>query len=286
MQRLNQFLEPLMRRLDLYQPCRERAALIIWPEIVGAYVAPNTAAVGIKRGVLFVRTASSAWMTELNVGYKRAYIDQLNRRLGDDVVKDIRFLPPPLPVPEAEPGSREQGLAPQPLTLEDEALIDEVSAVVEAPELRLRLRRLMRRDLALRRARLQAGWQPCPQCHVLTRDGGACTPCVDRARRIRLGGIRRTLLRAPWTSPMDIRQRFPEATLQEYQLVKAHLLKSLKMALYAWSNHAPPGAKLSGDALGKALRYCMLRFGKRPHELDRRDITFALGRALFARYPS
>lgn len=285
MKRLNQFLEPLMRRLDLYQPCRERIALVLWPEIVGPYVAPNTAAVGIKRGVLFVRTASAAWMNELNVGYRLAYIEKLNGRLGDDLVKDIRFLPPPLPAPEPQGTPQEDALALQPLMAEDEALIEEVVATVEAPEMRHRLRRVMRRDFALRRARQQAGWRPCPQCRVLTRDGGACTPCLDQARRARLAGIRRTLLRVPWTNPVDIRQRFSEATLQEYQVVKAHLLRSLKTALYEWSRHAPVGTKLSGEMLGKALRYCMLRFGKRPHELERRDITWALGRALAAHFP-
>lgn len=285
MQRLNQFLEPLMRRLDLYQPSRERMALLVWPDIVGPYVAPNTAAVGIKRGVLFVRTASSAWMTELSVGYRRAYIEKINHRLGEELVRDIRFLPPPLPAPDPEGPLKQDPLALQPLMAEDEALIEEIVSTVEAPEMRHRLRRLMRRDLALRRARQQAGWRPCPHCRVLTRDGGACTPCVDQARRVRLAGIRRTLLRAPWTSPVDIRLRFSEATLQEYQLVKAHLLKSLKTSLYEWSRRASADAKLSGEMLGKALRYCMLRFGKRPHELDRRDITWALGRSLAAHYP-
>lgn len=285
MLRLNQFLEPLMRRLDLYQPCRERAVLVIWPDVVGPYVASNTAAVGIKRGVLFVRTASGAWMTELSVGYRRTYIELLNQRLGDDLVKDIRFLPPPLPTSETDRSAQEAALPVQPLQAEDEALIDEVVATVEAPELRHRLRRLMRRDRALRRARLHANWRPCPQCGVLTADGRACVPCEEKARRSRLAGLRRMLLRAPWVSPLDARARFPEATLQEYQRIKGALLQNMKTALYDWSRRTPADVKMRGEILGKALRYCMMRHGKRPHELSRQDLCFALGRTLFSRYP-
>jgi len=285
MLRLNKFLVPLMQKLDLYQPCRERAALVIWPEVVGPYVAPNTAAVGIKRGVLFVRTASNAWLAELSMGYRRSFIERLNARLGEEVVKEIRFLPPPLPVAESTHEPDAPSLELQALASEDEALVEEVVAGVEAPELRHRLRRLMRRDLALRRARLRAGWRPCQRCEVLTPDGGVCVPCAEERRKARRGGIYRTLLRAPWSSPIDIKARFPDTSLHEYQQVKARLLHGLKSDVYAWSRAQPADVKLTGAMLGKALRYCMLRFGKRPHELDRRDICFALGRAIFARYP-
>jgi hypothetical protein len=285
MLRVRDFLKPLMERMDLYQPCRDRMALILWPEIVGPYVGRNTAAVGIKSGILFVRTASAAWMTELRIGFRQQYIAALNRRLGEEVVKDIRFLPPPLPEAERDPAREDESLSLRPLGPDDEKMIDEVVATLEVPELRHRLRRVMRRDRALRRARLEAGWRPCPACGtVLTRDGGSCATCMERARRNRIFGIRRQLLRAPWVSPLDVKARFPDMTLQEYQRVKGYLLHSLKKGLEAWHLRAPEGARFSDEALGRALRYCMLRFGKRPHELSQRDIKFALGR-LAVRYP-
>lgn len=285
MLRLMDFLKPLMQRMELYQPCRERMAVVLWPEVVGPYVGRNTAASGIRGGILFVRTASSAWMTELRIGFRQQYIAELNRRLGEDIVKDIRFLPGPLPAPDKVGGIDEDALTLHALKPEDDALIEEVVSSLEVPELKMRMRRVMRRERALRRARLEAGWRPCPQCAVLTRDGLMCSTCAQRARRNRINGIRRALLRAPWVSPLDVKARFPDMTLKEYQLVKAWLLRTLKQWLHNWNLRAPEGKKLSEDALGKALRYCMLRCGKRPHELTREDLRRALGWTLFNRYP-
>lgn len=282
MLRLNEFLKPLMERLDLYKPCRDRQALVLWPDIVGPYVRSNTAAVAIKGGILFVRTASTVWMNELQVGFSQKYIADLNSRLGENIVKDIRYLPPPLPTQD-EP-SQEEGLALQPLQADDERLIEEVVASLDIPELKYRLRRLMRRDRALYRARLAAGWRPCPQCEMLTARGSLCSTCEQQVRRNHVIGVRKMLLRAPWATPLEIKVRFPKLTLKEYELIKGHILRGLKRTLEDWSQHSRPEEMFSEEALGNALRYCMLRFGKRPHELSREDIRVALGTRLFRRY--
>ncbi len=284
MKSLGDFLLPLMKRMNLYEPARDHQAIVLWPEVVGPFVQKNTAPVAIRGGILFVRTSSSAWMTELSVGFRTQFIAELNRRIGTEIVKDIRFLPPPLPPADAPDPSTEE-LERQPLTTADEQFIEEVSATVESPEARNRLRRIMRRDRALRRARVWAGWKCCPQCEVLTKDGGLCATCGQMARRGRIVNVRKILMRAPWTSPLDLKKLMPDLTMEEYERVKGHILRSLKSSLQTWHERAPAGRHFNGELLGRAMRYCMLRYGKRPAELTREEVGWALGRVLAARVP-
>jgi predicted nucleic acid-binding Zn ribbon protein len=85
-------LKDLLGRLDLTDPMVGWRAVEIWPEVVGERVAANARAVSVRDGVLMVEVESAAWMNEL--AYLRARIAQdLNARLGDEVVKSIRLVP-------------------------------------------------------------------------------------------------------------------------------------------------------------------------------------------------
>jgi len=67
-------------------------AVELWPEVAGERIAARARAVGFRDGVLLVSVDSAAWMNELS--YLRHHIVQeLNRRLGEGVVTDIRLQP-------------------------------------------------------------------------------------------------------------------------------------------------------------------------------------------------
>ena len=64
-----------------------------WDDVVGPRVSHHTRAVGFHDGTLRVEVEGSAWMQEL--GYlKRDVIKTINRHLGSDLVRDVRFIVP------------------------------------------------------------------------------------------------------------------------------------------------------------------------------------------------
>ena len=76
--------------LGIENRLKEQRVLSIWPEVVGQKFAAVTQADAIKRGELFVSVAHDAWRHRLL--FERDHIrDKLNRAVGGDTVRTIRF---------------------------------------------------------------------------------------------------------------------------------------------------------------------------------------------------
>jgi predicted nucleic acid-binding Zn ribbon protein len=92
MDRISDPLKNLLGRLRLVEPMRGWQAVEVWSEVVGPRVAANTRAVGCRRGMLYVEVVNAAWMNEL--GYLKSRIQrEINEKVGEDVVNDIRLVP-------------------------------------------------------------------------------------------------------------------------------------------------------------------------------------------------
>ncbi len=87
---LGSSIQQLVGDLGIQQKLSEYEAVLQWECLVGDHIAKAATAVKIAKGVLIVRVRSSTWRNELNLR-KKEIIGTLNRGLGQDVVKDIRF---------------------------------------------------------------------------------------------------------------------------------------------------------------------------------------------------
>jgi predicted nucleic acid-binding Zn ribbon protein len=85
-------LPDLLKQLGLADAAAGWKAVSEWPVVAGARVARVTRAVGFRDGTLHVEVEGSAWMHELGF-LKREIVRNLNRHLGADVVRDVRFAP-------------------------------------------------------------------------------------------------------------------------------------------------------------------------------------------------
>ncbi len=83
-------IHQLVDDLGIRKKLAEYEAVVQWESLVGEHIAKAASAVKIVKGVLLVRVRSSAWRNELNLR-KEEIIGTLNRGLGQDIVKDIRF---------------------------------------------------------------------------------------------------------------------------------------------------------------------------------------------------
>jgi predicted nucleic acid-binding Zn ribbon protein len=86
-------LSRVLRELGLEQDVLGWRVVDEWPRLVGPRVAHHTRAVAYRSGTVHVEVEGSAWMHELGF-LKRELIREINRQLGSDQVRDVRFLMP------------------------------------------------------------------------------------------------------------------------------------------------------------------------------------------------
>ena len=85
-------LPGLMQHLGLADGAAGWRAVTDWPAVAGTRIARHARAVSFRDGTLYVEVEGSAWMHELGF-LRRELVRNLNRHLGADVVRDVRFTP-------------------------------------------------------------------------------------------------------------------------------------------------------------------------------------------------
>jgi len=91
MRALRDLMPGLLERFGLASGVAGWRAVHEWSEVVGERVARRTRAVSFEKGVLLVEVEGSAWLQELGF-LKRELIGQLNRHLGSNQVRQLRFV--------------------------------------------------------------------------------------------------------------------------------------------------------------------------------------------------
>ncbi len=84
-------IQGLLENLGIGKKIREYDAVLQWNKVVGDRIASVTEAVKIEKGVLVVRVQNGPWRNELSL-LKNEVIEKLNRTLGEELVKEIRFV--------------------------------------------------------------------------------------------------------------------------------------------------------------------------------------------------
>ncbi len=87
---MGNLLPQLVRKLGLAKEIARQDALTRWEQVVGERIAAVTETTAVSRGVLFVRVASSAWLSELNL-MRQDILRRLNAGQGEGRVERIVF---------------------------------------------------------------------------------------------------------------------------------------------------------------------------------------------------
>ena len=90
MKPLAAILPEVLRDLRLEDAAAGWRAVADWPALAGERIAKRTRAVAFRDGVMTIEVEGSAWMHEMGF-LKRDLIRNLNRRLGDELIRDVRF---------------------------------------------------------------------------------------------------------------------------------------------------------------------------------------------------
>lgn len=135
-----------LHRLNLDTRMRGYAVWGVWDQAVGETVAQQAQPTFVRGDTLIVKCSSSAWMQQLQF-MKGTICKELNRLLGKEVVKDIRFQMGVIARPTPETSSvNDQEVA---LDDDEQARIDEALRPLQDPEVKEIVRRIMIKGASL-----------------------------------------------------------------------------------------------------------------------------------------
>ena len=91
MEKLGIAIKDFLINTGLENGVNQQKAVIIWPKIVGTKIAENTTAELVDFNVLTIRVKNSTWRNELYLK-KDIILEKLNKELGPNTIKELRFL--------------------------------------------------------------------------------------------------------------------------------------------------------------------------------------------------
>ena len=137
-----------LHTLNLGTKMRGYAVWGVWDQAVGETVAQQAQPAFVRGGILFVKCSSSTWMQQLQF-MKVTIREELNRLLGKEVVKEIRFQIGTIPPPTHD----EPSINDQKVVLDDaeRERIDEALRPLQDDETREIVRRIMIKGASARK---------------------------------------------------------------------------------------------------------------------------------------
>jgi len=87
---VNAVLERVLGSLNLGIKVKQYRIWDVWNSVVGEAIARQAQPQQIRAMVLWVAVSNSTWMQQLEF-MKRQIIERINERIGETVIRDIRF---------------------------------------------------------------------------------------------------------------------------------------------------------------------------------------------------
>lgn len=236
MDSLRDILPRMMNGIGLRQRYRAELVILHWRQIVGEEIAANTRPGKIRRGVLTVTAKNAAWAHHLSM-MKEEIAARINAFAGEKAVGDLKFQAGYFQ--NGQNQEKDDGEEEIPAVDWREGRLDagELRAVevITAPladdGVRVRIKRLLSKDMALRKAQRKKDWRPCQKCGVLCPPGGdLCRVCAAAALAAGREAVRGLLRDAPWLGYEEC-SRYVACRRSDYNAARDELAEALLKAV-------------------------------------------------------
>ncbi len=91
MEKLNTSIQKFLENYGLKKGVKQNSAILYWEEVVGHKISKNTEPQSVEHGTLTISVSNPAWRQEL-VFKKEEIIKQLNKKIGENTIKELRFI--------------------------------------------------------------------------------------------------------------------------------------------------------------------------------------------------
>tara|TARA_Y100000768_G_C23886637_1_gene637950 strand:+ start:848 stop:1123 length:276 start_codon:yes stop_codon:yes gene_type:complete len=91
LEKLNTSIQKFLENYGLKKGVKQNSAILYWEEVVGHKISKNTEPQSVEHGTLTISVSNPAWRQEL-VFKKEEIIKQLNKKIGENTIKELRFI--------------------------------------------------------------------------------------------------------------------------------------------------------------------------------------------------
>ncbi|MEW6243831.1 MAG: DUF721 domain-containing protein [Bacillota bacterium] len=254
MLKLDRVLDSVLEQAGIRHRVQEYRAILLWPEVVGKALARKTQARYVSSGTLFVTVSSSAWANQL-LFLREGILAEFSKRLGPQVVTDIRFSTGQISFIEENPGTRQ------------------VRPDKRRTALKADIKTLEQMDRKRKAEMLSRSGRTCECCGIpVESEQSLCMFCEKEIQDYG-NTIKHWLHECPWYDISDI--PVPGVSKEVFSYLKKQEVNS---SLDKIRECNKKGASAPRDVF---LKLIMLIQGKEPRELTDADVRSALDPELY-----
>ena len=149
---VGEILQKVLKKRNIPHTATDRRLIDLWKRAVGPQIAARTLPETLKRGTLYVRVSAAVWLHQLQF-LKEEIISKCNELSGKEEIRSLFFSIGEIPSPPREAADPPPAVVPPPLRKRDREMMHESLNAVRDPELREILKRVMAREIGIRRER-------------------------------------------------------------------------------------------------------------------------------------
>lgn len=269
MKRAGEVVPLTISSLGLTKKYNEQSITMHWREIAGEEIYAHSRAVSLNRGVLLVAVDNSVWCHHLSIS-KNDIIHKLNSYAGEKLIIDIRFKAGNLKdyqnyENDTAESKFEQKVRFAKLSEQEKDEAEQKTSSIKNQTLRRKITQIIKKDIALRKVRLDEQWKKCQNCSVLCPpEEILCPACSLQAKKERIQKMRTILLEVPWLTFADM-QSFVECSKGEYIVCKQDLQESFASEV-----------RKDQNATMHLMSYIMLKQGLKPDQITDDIVEYSL----------
>ena len=206
-----------------------------WEQIVGKDLGRKTYVAGVKERVLYVNTENPVMLHQLSF-VKGNMLEEVNKFLGIDYIKDIMFRVKKRGVEDFfDDEIPEDKFEPNEIKLNSgyKNFIEEETSVIEDPEIRNRIKKIMELSKKKEKFLLDEGNKKCENCGVIfSGSGKICINCYNEQRKIKIAEIYEEIKENPYIVYKDIFKILPDLREEEYEDIRVKIKERVKILMY------------------------------------------------------
>ncbi|MBP2651228.1 MAG: hypothetical protein H6Q74_2053 [Firmicutes bacterium] len=268
MQHFSDLLGRALKKMGLEKRYKAEKILFSWSNLVGKEVAARSEPENLAHGVLMVRVTNSVWVHHL-MTLKEQIITQINDFFGEKVIYDIKFQAGYLKKYQNYSEVDEEKLTIKPETIvlskDDIGVADDIAQCITDGELRQKVKKILCKEMALRKIRQKSNWKKCIQCGTLCpQDQDYCVACDIQQRDLLKIEVRNLLKQAPWLSYKECTS-YIQCRKTDFMTIKSELVDKVRKDVA--SNQA--------DSMKIAMA-AMLIYGVKPEAITKNIIDGTL----------
>ena len=206
-----------------------------WEQIVGKDLGRKTYVAGVKERVLYVNTENPVMLHQLSF-VKGNMLEEVNKFLGIDYIKDIMFRVKKRGVEDFfDDEIPEDKFEPNEIKLNSgyKNFIEEETSVIEDPEIRNRIKKIMELSKKKEKFLLDEGNRKCENCGVIfSGSGKICINCYNEQRKKKIAEIYEEIKENPYIVYKDIFKILPDLREEEYEDIRVKIKERVKILMY------------------------------------------------------